>query len=90
MFTVEVSAETTVTAMLYSRASVKYIAAAGAGEGAAPYERPSRLLLYYAGAGESLWDIAKSHRALLSDLQAQNDLYEDTVPHARPLIICNR
>ena len=69
---------------------MKYIAAAGAGEGAAPYERPSRLLLYYAGAGESLWDIAKSHRALLSDLQAQNDLYEDTVPHARPLIICNR
>ena len=88
--TVEVSAETTVTAMLYSRASVKYIAGAGASEGAAPYERPSRLLLYYAGAGESLWDIAKSHRALLSDLQAQNDLYEGTVPQARPLIICNR
>ena len=88
--TVEVSAETTVTAMLYSRTSVKYIAGAGASEGASPYERPSRLLLYYAGAGESLWDIAKSHRALLSDLQAQNDLYEDTVPQARPLIICNR
>ena len=35
--------------------------------------------------GRGLWDIAKSHRALLSDLQEQNDLYEDTLPDARPL-----
>ena len=60
------------------------------GENAQPYPHQPQLQVYYASPGERLWDIAKSHRALLSDLQEQNDLYEDTLPDARPLIICNR
>lgn len=88
--TVEVSVETSVTAFLYSRTSVKYLISAETDEAAQPYEPGSRLTVYYASAGERLWDIAKSHRAMLSDIRAQNDLYDETVPEARPIIICNR
>lgn len=88
--TVEASVETWVSSLLYSRESVSYLSAAGMGENAQPYPHQPQLLVYYASPGERLWDIAKSHRALLSDLQEQNDLYEDTLPDARPLIICNR
>lgn len=88
--TVEASVETWVSSLLYSRESVSYLSSAGMGENAQPYPHQPQLLVYYASLGERLWDIAKSHRALLSDLQEQNDLYEDTLPDARPLIICNR
>lgn len=88
--TVEASVETWVSSLLYSRESVSYLSSAGMGENAQPYPHQPQLLVYYASPGERLWDIAKSHRALLSDLQEQNDLYEDTLPDARPLIICNR
>ena len=64
--------------------------AAGMGEDAKPYPHQPQLLVYYASQGERLWDIAKSHRALLSDLREQNDLPDDVLPEARPLIICNR
>lgn len=88
--TVEISVETSVSVFLYSRLSVKYLTSAGADEDGAPFESGSRLLVYYASTGERLWDIAKSHRALLSDIRAQNDLYDEVVPEDRPIIICNR
>lgn len=88
--TVEISVETPVSVFLYNRVSMKYLASAGTGEDAQPYETAPRLLVYYASAGERLWDIAKSHRALLSDLRARNDLYEEVVPEDRPIIITNR
>ena len=81
--TVEASVETWVSSLLYSRESVSYLSSAGMGENAQPYPHQPQLLVYYASPGERLWDIAKSHRALLSDLQEQNDLYEDTLPDAR-------
>lgn len=88
--TLEVSAETTVTTLLTSKSSVKFLTSAETNDSAGEYEKGSRLLIYYASAGEKLWDIAKSHRALLSDLRSQNDLYEETLGEDRPIIICNR
>lgn len=88
--TVEVSAETSVSTLLYSKNTVKYLTSAGVDENAKSFESGSRFLVYYASAGEKMWDIAKSHRALLSDIRAQNDLYDETVPETRPIIICNR
>lgn len=88
--TVEISAETAATTLLYSAHTVKYLVSAGSDENAPGFEKRSRFLLYYAQAGEKLWDIAKSRRARLGDLRAQNDLYEDTVPEARALIITNK
>lgn len=88
--TVELTAETEVSVFLYSRSGIEYLASAEADENAAPYGSSSRLLVYYASAGERLWDIAKSHHALLEDIRAQNDLYDENVPEDRPIILCNR
>lgn len=88
--TVEVSVEASVTVFLYSRISVKYLASAGEDENGKPFEAGSHLSVYYASAGERLWDIAKSHRALLADIRSQNDLFDETVPEDRPIIICSR
>lgn len=88
--TVEVSIETPTSTFLYSRTTLKYLTAAGVSEDTPDFEIDPKLLVYYASAGERLWDIAKNHRALLSDIQAQNDLYDEVVPNDRPIIICNR
>ena len=76
--------------MLMSMSSVKYLTLAGVDENSPAFDIRPRFLIYYASAGEKLWDIAKSHRALLSDVRAQNELFDDTVPESRPIIICNR
>lgn len=88
--TVEVSVETWVSSLLYRRTPVKFLASAGMDDNGQPYPHNPQLLVYYGSAGERLWDIAKSHRALLSDLREQNDLYDDTLPEDRPLILCKR
>ena len=88
--TVEVSVETSVSTLLLSVNTVKYLTSAGVEEGAAGYAVTPRFLVYYASQGEKLWDIAKSHHALLGDIRAQNELFDDIVPQARPIIICNR
>ncbi len=88
--TVEISVETTVSSMLLSMNSVKYLTSAGVDENAQAFDVRPRFLVYYASGGEKLWDIAKNHRALLSDIRTQNELFDDTVPESRPIIICNR
>jgi len=88
--TVEVSVETTVNSLLMSMNNVKYLTSAGMDENTPEFDIRPRFLIYYASSGEKLWDIAKNHRALLGDIRAQNELFEDTVPEARPIIICNR
>ncbi len=88
--TVEVSVETTVVSLLYTKSVIRYLESAQETEGEKAYEKHSRLSVYYASQGESLWDIAKSHRALLSDIRAQNDLLEDTIQASGPILICSR
>lgn len=88
--TIEVSVETAIHAMLYSRSTVKQLVSAETDEAAKAVPGGSKLLIYYADAGEQLWDIAKAHKALIADIRAQNELYEDTISKAGPIIICNR
>ena len=88
--TVEVSVETSVSSTLMSMEQVKYLTSAGMEENAKDYEGKPRFLIYYASAGEKLWDIAKSHRAMLTDIRTQNELFDDVVPEDRHIIICNR
>ena len=45
------------------------------------------LTLYYAAEGESLWDIAKSHKTGLELLLAENELEESTVERPQMLLI---
>jgi hypothetical protein len=87
---VEVSLETTVNSMFYSRFAVKQLTSAEADETITYQPGKSKLSIYYAYEGEALWDIAKEHKALLSDIRAQNELYEDNITDSGPIIICNR
>ncbi len=88
--TVEISAETAATSLLYSVNHVQYLAGAACPEGAPGYEKRPRFLLYYAEAGEKLWDIAKSHRARVHEVREQNGIFEEAVPEARPLLLVNK
>lgn len=88
--TVEMTLESNVSVFLYRRTAVSYVSSASPAPDAAPYSEDSRFAVYYATQGETLWEIAKSHRTSLSALREQNDLYEDTVPENRPLILCCR
>lgn len=88
--TVEVSVETAASSLLYSVSTVKYLTGAGSEENAPGFEKRPRFLLYYAQAGERLWDIAKSHRARIAEVRAQNELYEETVPEPMALLITNK
>ncbi|MBQ2667025.1 MAG: DUF3794 domain-containing protein [Clostridia bacterium] len=44
--------------------------------------------VYYADAGEQLWDIAKRYRAPVASIRNHNHGISDTIEAARPLIIC--
>ena len=88
--TVEVSVEVTASSLLLSLNNVKYLTSAGVDENGESFTVKPRILVYYASQGEKLWDIAKSHHALLGDIRSQNELFDDIVPEARPIIICNR
>lgn len=88
--TVEILVETSLDLLLYSRFAAKQLVSATVDEEAEAAEKESKLLIYYAKPGEELWDIAKSHKALISDIRSQNNLDEDTVTKAGPIIICNR
>ncbi|RKJ40423.1 DUF3794 domain-containing protein [Acutalibacter sp. 1XD8-33] len=88
--TVEVSVETSVVSTLLSLNTVKYLTSAATDENTKDFDLRPRFLVYYASQGEKLWDIAKGHRAMLSDIRNQNELFDDIVPEPRPIIICNR
>lgn len=88
--TVEVSLETAAVSLLYSVSTVKYLTGAGRDDELPGFEKRPRFLLYYAQAGEKLWDIAKSHRARVAQVREQNELYEEAVPEARALLITNK
>ena len=82
--------EVTASSLLLSLNNVKYLTSAGVDENGESFTVKPRILVYYASQGEKLWDIAKSHHALLGDIRSQNELFDDIVPEARPIIICNR
>ncbi|WP_099204321.1 DUF3794 domain-containing protein [Scatolibacter rhodanostii] len=88
--TVEVAVETAVNSLLYSRFASKQLVSAEIDEEAELPAADSKLLVYYAYEGEELWDIAKEHRALISDIRAQNNISDEKVNKSGPIIICNR
>lgn len=88
--TVEVFVESTITAFLSSRRTVKQLTSAIIDDEAEEVVKGSKLLVYYAQQGESLWNVAKEHKALISDIRLQNDIYDDVITEGGPIIICNR
>ncbi|MBR4889331.1 MAG: DUF3794 domain-containing protein [Clostridia bacterium] len=55
---------------------------------ASPYkENGNAVAVYFARAGEPLWEIARNHRASLARLREENDWYEDTIDEDRAFLI---
>lgn len=50
-------------------------------------DRSIGLMIYYAAAGESVWEIAKRYGALPGQVMADNDLVEETLEADTPLMI---
>ncbi len=64
-----------------------YVCAAEEDAANAYKEKGGAVAVYFAREGERLWEIAKSHRAKLSDLKAENDWPDDTMEEARAILI---
>ena len=45
------------------------------------------LTIYFADAGESVWDIARKYRTIVSDVLEENGLTQETIPQSRMLVI---
>ena len=87
--TIELSLETNMHSVLYSRFAKKQLVSADLEEEAQYSKENSKMMIYYACEGENLWDIAKEHKALISDIRAQNEIFEDQILKSGPIIICN-
>ena len=74
---VEVKTELRLRRDLFSTETVRCVAEVVPGEDL-PRDRDSSLVLYYAKAGETLWDIAKRYAAGVREIREENGM-EDTV-----------
>ena len=52
-----------------------------------PQDEDAALVLYYAGAGESLWEIAKQYNTGSQQICAENHLDDDVIDTAMMLLI---
>lgn len=85
--TLSVTVTLTLTCLRQTEEAVDCLTALSADEAAAYPPRRASLKLYYAAAGESVWEIAKTCRAPLSAITEENGLTADTVPEDRLLLI---
>lgn len=85
---VEVKTELRLTAEIYSRVSYRAVAEVTADE-AKPVSLDSKaaLCLYFAAAGEKIWDIAREYRTSVQAIQQENDLQGESVENRGMLLI---
>ena len=83
----EVTMELVLRCRTAELSSVTYVCGAEA-DTANPYkEKGGAVAVYFAREGERLWEIAKSHRARLADLKAENDCEADACDSDRAFLI---
>ncbi len=82
----EVRAELAVDAAIYKITTLNVLTGVAFNENSGlPIRAP--FIVYYANAGECLWDIAKKYRASCCDIMAANDLDCDALSEKRMLLI---
>lgn len=75
---------------VFEHKSVRGVTAASANEEHLRQKDDSvALILYYAGDGEKVWDIARDYCICCDAVKAENDMAEDTVAQGRMLLIPN-
>jgi LysM repeat protein len=85
---VELKVELKLCACVYTQNSCKVISNVVADETKPKLKDTSAALtIYYADAGETLWNIARSYCTSVSAIKAENDLTEDTIENRGMLLI---
>lgn len=84
---IETKTELRLTAELYQSLSVKSISAATADETKPAPRDTAALCLYFADAGESLWEIARQYRTSAQSVRNENGLSGDVVENRGMLLI---
>lgn len=81
----EVRMEVSIGGVVYLRSTERLLLSAEIAD--TQESAQSALTIYFADAGESVWDIARRYRTTVSAVLAENGLEEETVPQSRMLVI---
>ena len=84
--TLDVQADGFIDGMVYLSEPVRLLLSADA-EPIPDTQSPAALTIYFAEAGEPVWDIARKYRTTTQAVTAENDLTGDTIPQKQMLVI---
>ncbi len=85
---IETKAELRLSAEIYTKFTFKAIASVSADETKpTPNDPAASLCLYFAGAGESIWNIARAYRTSPDSIRSENGLSGETVENKGMLLI---
>lgn len=86
--TIELKVQLKLSACVYSQSTCKVISNISADENKPKIKDTSAALtIYYADAGETLWNIARTYCTSVGAIKAENDLTEDTIENRGMLLI---
>lgn len=84
---IELRVELAVSRRCYDEQRSRLVTAVSADENAAFPADSSALKIYYAGAGESMWDIAKRYHTAVDAVMTENELAADMLDEDKMLLI---
>lgn len=86
--TVSVAVEPQISATIYDNMEYQLLTDIAEDENATDTkDRRSSIVLYFADAGESVWDIARRYNSSVSEIKALNSVTEDMLTEAKKFII---
>ncbi len=85
--TISVAVEPMVEASIYENQKVKLITDAVLSEEKRSVAAKSSIILYFADAGESIWDIARRYNSSVSEIKELNSVTDDILPESKKFLI---
>lgn len=82
---VDIRAKIKITAVIFENCSEKVVENIILGD--SPLEKSSSLIIYYAKAGDELWNIARNFGTTTEKIMLENDLDSDILTNSEPLMI---
>ncbi len=84
---VEVKAELLISADVIEQSKHRVITEATMGDEKQRRHSPSSVIVYFASAGESVWDVARRYSTSPDAISSVNSLTSDVIPNAKTLVI---
>ncbi len=85
--TISVAVEPTVEASVCEARRLNLISEAVLSEEKNPAAQKSSIILYFADAGESIWDIARRYNSSIAEIKELNGVSDDILPEAKKFLI---